>query len=234
MFKKVNEKFSNYPAFANHFEAVDIFQMGKDLFLICREGESDPENAYIQMGTRDYVNGWLYGAVQAACGQARRLDKTLRVLTPEGTLVASKSGYTAEGYPGIDITLHRADGQEFNVALVEHIPGGESACGYDPKNPAKDAAKLGEVPQERIMKGENDTLVCTPGLVTRVWNTYKTLGTEEHVRLFHTDFPSSEDMAEEPKCPLGGDETNDCEGCACSDEYHFVDGECVLRETDGG
>lgn len=179
MFKKVNEKFSNYPAFANHFEAVDIFQMGKDLFLICREGESDPENAYIQMGTRDYVNGWLYGAVQATCGQARRLDKTLRVLTPEGILVASASGYTAEGYPGIDITLHRADGQEFNVALVEHIPGGESACGYEP---------LDEVPQERRMKSENGALVCSPGLVTRVWNSYKTLGSEEHIRLFHPDF----------------------------------------------
>lgn len=31
-------------------------------------------------------------------------------------------------------------------------------------------------------------------------------------------------------CPLGGDETNDCEGCSYSGDYHFVGGECVSRE----
>lgn len=30
-------------------------------------------------------------------------------------------------------------------------------------------------------------------------------------------------------CPLGGDETNDCADCAYSGDYHFVNGECVLR-----
>lgn len=33
----------------------------------------------------------------------------------------------------------------------------------------------------------------------------------------------------EYKCPLGGDETNDCAGCAYSEDYHFVNGECVRR-----
>ena len=33
-----------------------------------------------------------------------------------------------------------------------------------------------------------------------------------------------------PQCPLGGDETNDCQGCAYSKDYHFVDGECVIRD----
>ena len=32
------------------------------------------------------------------------------------------------------------------------------------------------------------------------------------------------------KCPLGGDETNDCADCAYSCDYHFVNGECVRRE----
>lgn len=32
-------------------------------------------------------------------------------------------------------------------------------------------------------------------------------------------------------CPLGGDETNDCEDCVYSPEYHFVDGECVRRNA---
>lgn len=31
------------------------------------------------------------------------------------------------------------------------------------------------------------------------------------------------------KCPLGGDETNDCADCAYAADYHFVDGECVRR-----
>ena len=32
------------------------------------------------------------------------------------------------------------------------------------------------------------------------------------------------------KCPLGGDETDDCADCAYSCDYHFVNGECVRRE----
>lgn len=31
-------------------------------------------------------------------------------------------------------------------------------------------------------------------------------------------------------CPLGGDISNDCEGCAYACDYHFVDGECIRRE----
>lgn len=34
------------------------------------------------------------------------------------------------------------------------------------------------------------------------------------------------------QCPLGGDETDDCADCAYSCDYHFVDGECVLRNCD--
>lgn len=33
------------------------------------------------------------------------------------------------------------------------------------------------------------------------------------------------------QCPLGGDEHNDCDGCAYSSDYHFVDGECVRRNN---
>lgn len=33
------------------------------------------------------------------------------------------------------------------------------------------------------------------------------------------------------ECPFGGDETNDCADCVCSCDYHFVNGECVLRES---
>lgn len=31
-------------------------------------------------------------------------------------------------------------------------------------------------------------------------------------------------------CPLGGDISDDCDGCAYSEDYHFVDGECKERE----
>ena len=30
-------------------------------------------------------------------------------------------------------------------------------------------------------------------------------------------------------CPLGGEETNDCEGCSYSVDYHYKDGNCVRR-----
>ncbi len=33
------------------------------------------------------------------------------------------------------------------------------------------------------------------------------------------------------KCPLGRDETDDCADCAYSADYHFVNGECVRRQT---
>lgn len=41
-------------------------------------------------------------------------------------------------------------------------------------------------------------------------------------------------MINEPecKCPLGGDEANDCADCAYSCDYHFVDGECVRRKEE--
>lgn len=31
------------------------------------------------------------------------------------------------------------------------------------------------------------------------------------------------------QCPLGGDSTNDCEGCAESGDFHCVNGHCVAR-----
>ena len=43
------------------------------------------------------------------------------------------------------------------------------------------------------------------------------------------------DYFEEPhecKCPLGGDETDDCAGCPYAGDHHFVNGECVVREDD--
>lgn len=33
------------------------------------------------------------------------------------------------------------------------------------------------------------------------------------------------------ECPMGGDITNDCADCCYAGDYHFVDGECVARNT---
>lgn len=32
-----------------------------------------------------------------------------------------------------------------------------------------------------------------------------------------------------PICPEGGDACEDCKDCVYGEEYHLVDGECVLR-----
>lgn len=37
------------------------------------------------------------------------------------------------------------------------------------------------------------------------------------------------DAESQHKCPLGGDETDDCADCAYTADYHFVDGECIER-----
>lgn len=34
------------------------------------------------------------------------------------------------------------------------------------------------------------------------------------------------------QCPEGGDTANDCADCIYSDEYHCVNGDCVLRSYD--
>jgi hypothetical protein len=44
------------------------------------------------------------------------------------------------------------------------------------------------------------------------------------------DDGTERESSENECCPLGGDETNDCEWCVYSGEYHFVNGECVKRE----
>jgi stage V sporulation protein G len=33
------------------------------------------------------------------------------------------------------------------------------------------------------------------------------------------------------ECPLNGDITDDCKDCACSGDYHYVNGECIERRN---
>lgn len=68
--KEATEQFSNYPPFAYHFEPVTIVKTGRNEYTVYYGG-FDPENQ-IQRGTKEYINGWLYGAVQTVCGQIRK------------------------------------------------------------------------------------------------------------------------------------------------------------------
>lgn len=36
-------------------------------------------------------------------------------------------------------------------------------------------------------------------------------------------------LENECNCPFGGDESNDCEDCIYSGDFHYVNGECVVR-----
>lgn len=71
MSSNVVESFSNYQAFRFHFGELEIKKVGKDEYLAHRPGKYAWTD-YIQRGTKEYINGWLYGAVQTACGQIHK------------------------------------------------------------------------------------------------------------------------------------------------------------------
>lgn len=62
--KLYNEEFSNYKAFHNNFEDVYIYKLSKS-YLVCREPQTDNVRNWIFVGTKEEINGWLYGCVQA-------------------------------------------------------------------------------------------------------------------------------------------------------------------------
>ena len=62
--KLYNEEFKNYPAFHANFEDVYIYKVNKQ-YLVCREPQTDNVRDWIFVGTKEEINGWLYGCVQA-------------------------------------------------------------------------------------------------------------------------------------------------------------------------
>ena len=60
----LSDKFSNYLAFHNNFEDVYIYKISQ-VYYVFREPHEQFEHNYIMFGTRDNINGWLYGCVQA-------------------------------------------------------------------------------------------------------------------------------------------------------------------------
>lgn len=65
-------EFSNYTSFEYHFQPVEILKIGRDDYAVFYGG-TEHENQ-IQRGGKEYINGWLYGAVQTACGQIRKKE----------------------------------------------------------------------------------------------------------------------------------------------------------------
>ena len=62
--KTCNEEFSNYKAFHNNFEDIYIYKVNKS-YLVCREPQTNNVRDWIMVGTKEEINGWLYGCVQA-------------------------------------------------------------------------------------------------------------------------------------------------------------------------
>lgn len=59
----------------------------------------------------------------------------------------------------------------------------------------------------------------------------KTIASGAEINFYDSDI---KDMTAEKintfDCPLGGDTTDDCAGCAYSGDFHFEQGECLNRE----
>lgn len=97
-------------------------------------------------------------------------NQTFFVDTPAGRLYARPSKSDPD-YPGIDIVLVNDAGQEINIAVIEHAPGGE-CCDGENHIPGD------VIPEERaeyhtvtLWSGNTRTnRVLTPGIVARLWN----------------------------------------------------------------
>ena len=61
--EEVSKTFSNYKAFEANFKPLRFVKRGNEYFVY-KADEKDDDN-YKQHGNKDYINGWLYGAVQA-------------------------------------------------------------------------------------------------------------------------------------------------------------------------
>ncbi len=74
--KNCNEKFGNLKAFETHFKPVFIYRMNKCYYVFDHEPKNDPDDlhSWIQAGSIDYIDGWLYGAVQTVCGQIKKKE----------------------------------------------------------------------------------------------------------------------------------------------------------------
>lgn len=87
----VAESFSNYQAFNFHFGELVVEKVGRNDYIASRPGTDSSED-WLQRGTKEYINGWMYGAVQTSCGQIRRLRENQMGEDKEGNEVRKGKG----------------------------------------------------------------------------------------------------------------------------------------------
>lgn len=61
--KNVADEFKNYAAYKANFKPLVITKQGKNYFVY-KEGAEESSD-YVQFGSKEYIDGWLYGCVQA-------------------------------------------------------------------------------------------------------------------------------------------------------------------------
>lgn len=64
--KLQNDQFTNYRAFHANFEDVYIYKY-KRMYYIFKEPQKEITLDYFMFGTKDVIEGWLYGCVQTRC-----------------------------------------------------------------------------------------------------------------------------------------------------------------------
>lgn len=61
--KNVADEFKNYAAYKANFKPLTIVKQGKDYFVY--KESANESSDYVQFGSKEYIDGWLYGCVQA-------------------------------------------------------------------------------------------------------------------------------------------------------------------------
>lgn len=62
-----------YGAYRCYYQPLSFYKDGKVIYA-ASAGAKDVRRDYIQCGSAEYMRGWLYGAVQVARGQHRRME----------------------------------------------------------------------------------------------------------------------------------------------------------------
>ena len=70
--KDIANEFRNYQAFVLHYQPVVILKVGRMIMPPITAGRSQRTRS--REGPGEYIEGWLYGAVQVARGQVRKKE----------------------------------------------------------------------------------------------------------------------------------------------------------------
>ncbi len=62
---------TNYQPYTASFKPLDFYRNGKYIMAVHVNGKP---TEYVQCGTAEYINGWLYGAVQTVFGQHELIE----------------------------------------------------------------------------------------------------------------------------------------------------------------